>query len=37
MYTPDDVEKIKEVFNSYDYEDNGYIEAVDARDAFIGK
>lgn len=37
MQAPLDLARIKEVYESYDYQDLGYIEAADARDAFIGK
>ncbi|EFC41254.1 predicted protein [Naegleria gruberi] len=35
MYTEQDVERIREVYTSYDYHDLGYIDAKDAKEAFI--
>ncbi|KAG2385643.1 hypothetical protein C9374_003458 [Naegleria lovaniensis] len=35
MQSPTEIDRIKEVYDSYDYQDLGYIEASDARDAFI--
>ena len=37
MDTEEQIERVKEVFISYDYHEQGFLDANDTREAFSGK